>query len=80
MTEMRLDPSDFQVQRHAIGQMAEIAGILRDELDRVGFEIGLRDDLVLEWWKLLVGSSLQPKVPDLAEIVKLLGIENNEEE
>lgn len=74
---MRLDPSDAQVQRHSMGQMADAVAILKSELERVGLEGKLRDQLVVDWWRTLISSAMQP---DYAEILKSLKFPTDEED
>lgn len=60
MSESRLDPSDAQISRHAMGQLAEQASIMRLALIEQGFVGAQLDELLLEWWKATLTSALAP--------------------
>lgn len=66
MSESRLDPSDAQISRHAMGQLAELAGVMRQCLIEQAF-IGHQLDRLLEiWWEVTIKNSF---APDLASIM-----------
>lgn len=64
---MRLDPSDAQVQRHAMGQLAEAAFIMAEELKRVGLNDQTSEQLLVEWWKVLIASAMQPNFAEILQ-------------
>jgi hypothetical protein len=67
VSEPRLDPSDAQVTRHAMGQLAESMAIIRDTLTANGFQGRLLDDMVMAWWTMSIN---QTSLPDLGELFK----------
>lgn len=66
---MRLPLDDAQVARHAMGQMAEQTAILEAALRAAGFTDRLREEMILAWWKALIGSTL---TPNLGEIIQAM--------
>ena len=52
MTESRLDPSDAQISRHAMGQLAEQAGIMRQCLIEQAFIGQQLEQLLAIWWEV----------------------------
>lgn len=73
---MRIDLDDAQYARHAMGQMAEFAQIVDQELGKAGFGKRMRDRMVLIWWSSLIGSAFSP---DIANLFRLIGQEEEEE-
>ena len=66
MSEPRLDRSDAQIARHASGQLAELAGVMRQCLIEQAF-LGVQLDRMLEiWWEVTIKNSF---APDLAGIM-----------
>lgn len=69
MSESRLDPSDAQISRHAMGQLAEMAGLMRQCLIEQAF-LGNQLDRLLEiWWEITIKQSF---APDLAGLMNQL--------
>lgn len=64
---MRLDADDVQIARHSMGMMAEHAKLLDSALEEVGIERGLREQMVLAWWQILVSSAMAPNFKDMLE-------------
>ena len=48
-----------------MGQMADQAAILEEELKRVGFSDSLREKMVLAWWSALISSAFIPNLGDI---------------
>jgi len=66
VSEPRLDPSDAQISRHTMGQLAELAGLMRQCLIEQAF-IGNQLDRLLEiWWEVTIKQSF---ATDLAAIM-----------
>ena len=65
VSESRLDPSDAQISRHAMGQLAEQAKIMRLCLIEQGFVGTQLDSLLLTWWEVTLRQVLQPDLQAL---------------
>lgn len=80
MTESRLDPSDAQVSRHAMGQLAEQASIMRMALIEQGFVGAQLDGLLIEWWKANITAALQPDlIGDMKKLMDQIQRTNEED-
>jgi hypothetical protein len=69
VSESRLDPSDAQISRHAMGQLAEQAGIMRQCLIEQAFIGGQLERLLEIWWEVTLRQVSQN---DLNEFMKAM--------
>lgn len=72
---MRIPLDDEQYARHAMGQMADFAAIVNDELRRAGFDDRMRSKMVLIWWSSLISSAFSPNLVDLINLIQKEGEE-----
>lgn len=72
---MRISLDDAQIARNSMGKLADLAVILDEELQRVGFSERMRGKMILSWWTTLNNSAL---VLDLQELINMMTEEDED--
>lgn len=81
MSDSRLDPSDAQISRHAMGQIAEQAAIMRQCLVEQAFIGQQLEQLLAIWWEVTLKHAMEPNMSQLMDsLSQIMGHTDDEED